>query len=110
YIALAKGAQQAKWVHQFLSEIGREPPKPSQLRGDNRGSIILSENPTFFARVKHIDIKHHYLRDEVEKGNVKVVFVGSEENPADILTKPLTRELHRCQVARLGLIMDDDQA
>lgn len=52
-MVLAKGAQQARWIHNFLSEVG---PLPSTLKADNKGAIAISENPKFHSRVKHIDI------------------------------------------------------
>jgi hypothetical protein len=84
YIALAKGAP--RWTHNFLAEIGHPQPLLSKVCADNKGSIAISENPKFHSRVKHIDIRFHYLRrDSVEKGNLKVEFIGSEGNPADLL-------------------------
>jgi hypothetical protein len=103
YIALGKGAQQARWTHNFLTEIGHPEPLPSKLLADNKGAIAISENPRFHSRVKHIDIRFHYLRDVVEKGAVKVEFVASEDNPADLLTKSLGPLLHRRQVKLIGL-------
>jgi hypothetical protein len=103
YIALAKGAQQARWTHHFLSEIGHPEPLPSQLRANNRGSIVISENPKFHSRVKHIDIRYHYLRDSVESGDIKVEYVSTEDNPADLLTKLLGPLMHRKKVQLIGL-------
>jgi hypothetical protein len=103
YIALGKGAQQARWTHSFLAEIGHTESLPSRLLADNKGVIVISKNPKFHSRVKHIDIRFHYIRDEVEKGTVKVEFVASEDNPADLLTKPLGPLLHCRQVGLIGL-------
>ena len=61
YIAYGKGAQQAKWVHNFMSEIGYPSPLPSQLYADNKSAIAISENSKFHQRVKHIDICFHFL-------------------------------------------------
>lgn len=61
YMALAKGAQQAQWIHNLLAEIGHKISLPSLLCTDNKGAIALSENPKFHSRVKHIDIRFHFL-------------------------------------------------
>jgi hypothetical protein len=103
YIAYGKGAQQAKWIHNFMNEIGYPSPLPSQLFADNMGAIAISENPKFHQRVKHIDIRFHFLRDLVEAGEVKINYVPSEENLADILTKPLGTTLHRRIVELMGM-------
>jgi hypothetical protein len=104
YIALVKGAQQARWTHHFLSEIGHAEPLPSKLRADNKGSITISENPRFHSRVKHINIHFHYLQDSVEKGDIKVEYITSEDNPADLLTKSLSPAIHGRMVKLIGLV------
>ena len=68
---------------------------------DNKGAIDLSKNPVQHARTKHIEIRHHFLRDNIQKGNVSIEKVSSEDNIADILTKPLKREPFN--LLRLGL-------
>ncbi|GKF88938.1 hypothetical protein Tco_0262901, partial [Tanacetum coccineum] len=60
---------------------------------DNKGAIDLSKNPVQQSRTKHIEIRHHFLRDNVQKGNISIEKVTlSEDNIADLLTKPLKRE------------------
>jgi hypothetical protein len=56
YIAYRKSAQQAKWIYNFMSEIGYPSSLPSQLYADNKSAIAISENPKFHQRVKHINI------------------------------------------------------
>ncbi|GKC21015.1 hypothetical protein Tco_1023165 [Tanacetum coccineum] len=70
-------------------------------RKSTRGAINLSKNPVLHSRTKHIEIHHHFLRDNVQKGNISIEKVSSEENIADILTKPLKREPFN--LLRLGL-------
>ena len=68
---------------------------------DNKEAIDLSKNPVQHSRTKHIEIRHHFLRDNVQKGNISIEKVSSEDNIADILTKPLKREPFN--LLRLGL-------
>ena len=68
---------------------------------DNKGAIDLSKNPVQHARTKHIEICHHFLRDNIQKGNISIEKVSSKDNIADILTKPLKREPFN--LLRLGL-------
>ncbi|GJT50006.1 retrovirus-related pol polyprotein from transposon TNT 1-94 [Tanacetum coccineum] len=70
---------------------------------DNKWAIDLSKNPVQHSRTKHIEIRHHFLRDNVQKGNISIEKVSSEDNIADILTKPLKREPFN--YLRLGLGM-----
>ena len=68
---------------------------------DNKGAIELSKNPVQHACTKHIEIRHHFLHDNVQKGNISIEKVSSEDNIAEILTKPLKREPFN--LLRLGL-------
>ncbi|GJV35380.1 copia protein [Tanacetum coccineum] len=70
---------------------------------DNKGAIDLSKNPVQHSRTKHIEIRHHFLRDNIQKGNISIEKVSSKDNIADILTKPLKRESFN--YLRLGLGM-----
>lgn len=60
------------------------------LKGDNQGSLALAYNPVFHARTKHIDIQHHYIRDEVAAKRIELTYIPTGEMIADGLTKPLT--------------------
>ena len=62
------------------------------LNVDNQGAMALATNPVFHQRSKHIDIRYHYIRLEVENKNVILIYVPSEENVADIFTKPMTKK------------------
>nr|GEU81442.1 hypothetical protein [Tanacetum cinerariifolium] len=70
---------------------------------DNKEAIDLSKNHVQHSRTKHIEIRHHFLRDNIQKGNISIEKVSSEDNIADILTKPLKREPFN--YLRLGLGM-----
>lgn len=60
------------------------------LKGDNQRSIALANNPVFHARTKHINIQHHFIRDEVATKRIELAYVPTAEMIADGLTKPLT--------------------
>lgn len=103
YMALSRAARQAIWMYSAMSEVGYPQTKPARLIGDNSGSISLTKNAKHNARAKHIDIRHHFIRERVEMGDIAVEYVPSSENLADILTKPLGRlDHHRlCVLLRL---------
>jgi hypothetical protein len=56
---------------------------------DSSGAICLAQNPVFHGRVKHIKVMRHFLRDHVEKGDIKMKYNDTESQLADIFTKPL---------------------
>ncbi|GKB44311.1 retrovirus-related pol polyprotein from transposon TNT 1-94 [Tanacetum coccineum] len=102
YVSSGKACQQAQWMKQALIDYGvRLDDIP--IMCDNKGAIDLSKNTVQHSRTKHIEIRHHFLRDNVQKGNISIEKVASEDNIADILTKPLKREPFN--YLRLGLGM-----
>jgi len=70
--------------------LGEEVQK-FKLLIDNQSAIELAKNPVFHDRSKHIDTRFHYIRDCIEKGMVEVNHIRTDEQVADILTKPLGR-------------------
>ena len=58
---------------------------------DNQSCIKLSKNPVFHEKSKHIEIKYQYIRDMVEKGAMKLQYVVTDEQVADVLTKSLSK-------------------
>ncbi|GJS47889.1 retrovirus-related pol polyprotein from transposon TNT 1-94 [Tanacetum coccineum] len=91
YVSAEKACQQALWMKQALIDYDiRLDDVP--IMCDNKGAIDLSKNPVQHSRTKHIEIRHHFLRDNVQKGHISIEKVPSVDNIADILTKPLKRE------------------
>ncbi|GKE89895.1 hypothetical protein Tco_1567370 [Tanacetum coccineum] len=110
YVSTRKACQQALWMKQALFDYDiRLDDIP--IMCDNKGAIDLSRNPVQHSRTKHIEIRHHFLCDNVQKGNISIEKVASEDNIADILTKPLKREVFnylRLGLGMMELIMDSD--
>jgi hypothetical protein len=89
YMALSQAASEGYWLRMFIKEIGFNTDRPLVINGDNQGSIKLTQNPQFHNRTKHIDIRHHYIRELVELNHISVEYVSTNDMIADILTKPL---------------------
>ena len=64
----------------------------------------MSENPVFHDKSKHIEIKYHYIRDMVQRGAVKLQYVATEEQIADVLMKPLARVKFEYFREKLGVL------
>ncbi|GKB79365.1 hypothetical protein Tco_0946260, partial [Tanacetum coccineum] len=91
YVSSGKACQQALWMKQALIDYGiRHDDVP--IMYDNKDAIDLSKNPIQHSRTKHIEIRHHFLRDNIQKGTISIEKVASEDNIANIFTKPLKRE------------------
>lgn len=61
------------------------------MKGDNQRSISIAHKPVFHAWTKHIDIQHHYIRDEVASGRIELTYVPTAEMITDAQTKQLTQ-------------------
>jgi hypothetical protein len=92
YASLASGATQVKFVQQLLSKIA-ECKTPGIILEDNAGAIFLVKNQQGGSRNKYINVQHHYIREMREQGEVDVLFVRSEKNSSDILTKNVPAKL-----------------
>ena len=91
YIAAGNCCAQILWMKQTLRDYGIKLDQILILC-DNTSTINLSKNPIQHSRTKHIEIRHHFLRDHVQKGDVVIKFVSTENQLADIFTKPLSEE------------------
>jgi hypothetical protein len=91
------------WMMNWLSEVFLPQELPFQLRGDNLGSISLTETNKEHGLSKHLDIRWHYIRERVKDGEVAVSSIPGKENVADILTKALPRIAHERIVGEMGL-------
>ncbi|WJX18836.1 hypothetical protein P8452_08595 [Trifolium repens] len=91
YISAAKCCTQLLWMKYQLEDYNiAESSIP--LYCDNTAAIHLSKNPILHSRAKHIKIKHHFIRDHVQKGTIDIQFIDTEHQWADIFTKPLAIE------------------
>ncbi|GJR12241.1 retrovirus-related pol polyprotein from transposon TNT 1-94 [Tanacetum coccineum] len=102
YIAMSGCCAQILWMRSQLSDYGfaynRIP-----MYCDNKSAIALCCNNVQHSRSKHIDIRHHFIREQVEKGVVELYFVRTEYQLADIFTKALPRERFEFILPRLGM-------
>ena len=91
------------WIRTFLSEIQDAPREMMELSLDNQGVIVLSKDNKLHQRMKHINIRCHFIREAVEDGQIRTNYVPTDQNPADIFTKPLSKTKFHGFVAGLGL-------
>ena len=87
YIALASAAQEFKWLQWLPSSMKETSVKPATIFEDNKLAICLTKSPRYHGRTKHIDIKHHFIRQRVQDGDIKLEFCKSEDMIANMLIK-----------------------
>ena len=74
---------------------------------DNQSCIKMTENLVFHDNSKHIEIQYHYICDMVQRGAIKLQYVSTDEQVADVLTKPLSRVNFEHFRDRLGIVQKD---
>ncbi|GKA89238.1 putative ribonuclease H-like domain-containing protein [Tanacetum coccineum] len=102
YIAMSRCCAQILWMRSQLTDYGFAFNK-IPLYYDNRSAIALCCNNVQHSRSKHIDIRHHFIRKQVEKGVVELYFMTTDYQLADIFTKALPRERFKFLHPRLGM-------
>ena len=96
YVTAFEACKEAIWLRTLLGTIGYQSQKPTNLLCDNNAAINLYEDPLLHDRVKHIDIKHHFLRERVQSQEIILSYINTHDNIADIFTKALdTRKFTR---------------
>ncbi|KAG5891808.1 hypothetical protein JTB14_006198 [Gonioctena quinquepunctata] len=94
-MALSAATQEAIWLSQFEKEFWPNISKlPVLIYCDNKSAINLARSDGYRARTKHIDIRHHFVRQKLEDGYIDIQHVGTEEMIADILTKAIFKSKH----------------
>lgn len=104
YIAVAQAACQVLWMESLLEELKLHYKKPVQLFVDNKSSINLAKNPIAHGRSKHIETKFHFLRDQVNKGKLEMVYCSTDVQAADVLTKPMKTDRFKVLRSMLGVV------
>jgi hypothetical protein len=86
----------------FLSEV-LDQPSTTIIFNDNQGAGQLSKNQVFHNRTKHVDIRHHFIREAVGRGDIKVEYLPTDQMPADVLTKGLSSSKQNKCIHALGM-------
>ncbi|CAN1121074.1 Retrovirus-related Pol polyprotein from transposon TNT 1-94 [Linum perenne] len=103
YRAVAHGIQEGVWLRKVLAELKVKNDDPIEMLCDSQAAISIVKNPVQHDRMKHVEIDRHFITDNVTKGIVKLDYVPSKQQIADILTKALARDLFDQLVFKLGM-------
>lgn len=104
YMAMSTTTQEAIWLKGLHDEMFG-PMSSVTIHCDNQGSIDLGNNPIYHAKTKHIDIRHHFLREKIKQKKVIFQHIRTEEMAADFLTKPVNANI--IQFCRHAINLED---
>ncbi|KAK8535474.1 hypothetical protein V6N12_056991 [Hibiscus sabdariffa] len=105
YIAASEAAKEAVWIKKFITELGVVPSisDAMELYCDNNGAIAQAKEPRSHQRSKHILRRFHLIREIIDRGDVEICKVHTDDNIADPLTKPLAQQKHDRHTESLGI-------
>jgi hypothetical protein len=93
YVAATTCVCHALWLRNLLKTLGVPQEEPTEIYVDNKSALALSKNPVFHDRSKHIDTRYHFIRECIGRKEVQLKYTKSQEQIADIFTKPLKHDV-----------------
>lgn len=100
---LSEATKEATYLISILQEIGLDHQKCFAIYNDNQGAHKLAKNLTFHSRSKHIDVRHHFIRESLKQGKISVYYIPTDDMMADVFTKPLTGPKHQKCLKLFGM-------
>lgn len=93
YMSMCAATQEGIFLKALIKDMkpGTSDTESFTLMCDNQGAIALSKNPVSHQRSKHIDIRYHFVRDQVQNGTMNIVYLPTDQNWSDMFTKPVSR-------------------
>uniref|UniRef100_A0A2N9ECA1 Reverse transcriptase Ty1/copia-type domain-containing protein n=1 Tax=Fagus sylvatica TaxID=28930 RepID=A0A2N9ECA1_FAGSY len=99
--ALASGAAELAWLRQVLCDLGVVLHHAPTMWCDNTSAIALASNPVFHSRTKHIEVDYHFVRERVVRGDLHLQFISTDDQLADLFTKPLSTQCFQRLTSKL---------
>ncbi|KAI0500263.1 hypothetical protein KFK09_018473 [Dendrobium nobile] len=90
YRSLSAAASDVVWLRRLAFELQLPQHQPTTIHCDNTSAMAIAKNPVFHARTKHIEIDYHFIRQQIGAGVIQLEYIPSQEQVADILTKPFS--------------------
>ncbi|GKD47729.1 retrovirus-related pol polyprotein from transposon TNT 1-94 [Tanacetum coccineum] len=103
YIAATSCVCHAIWLRSMLKELHMEQEDATEIYVDNKSAIDLAKNPVYHDLSKHINTRYHFIRECIARKDVRVIHTSSEDQVADIFTKPLNERDFTRQRMMLGV-------
>lgn len=102
-MALVNSSVELAWIVALLKELKTPTTRAPIIWCDNNGAISLAINLVYHGRTEHIEIDMHFIREKVKKKDLEVRYVPTQEQLADMMTKPLSGHFFKYMVNKLSI-------
>ncbi|MCO5609766.1 hypothetical protein L7F22_063998 [Adiantum nelumboides] len=92
------------WPRCLMADLSLRQDTTNTIYTDSQSALVVARNPVFHARTKHIKVHYHYVREMLSTGEISLPYVPTQDNLADLFTKPLSRENLEAFRKALGLL------
>ncbi|KAE8981056.1 hypothetical protein PF011_g22184 [Phytophthora fragariae] len=106
YVAACEACMEAQGLRNVLIEVFPEMTTKLRQGIDNQAAFVMATNPTYSRRTRHIELRWHYVRDQVAKKTVELWKVKTDDNPSDLMTKPLASDRFEMLNQMIGMTKD----
>ncbi|KAL9409330.1 hypothetical protein AB3S75_047673 [Citrus x aurantiifolia] len=103
YRAMATVTCELKWLKGLLMSLRVDHSRPMHLYCDSQVALHLATNPVFHERTKHIEVDYHFIRDEIQRRNIRPAYVSTNIQLVDIFTKALGSKEFKFLLRKLGI-------
>ena len=104
YRSMASTVSELVWIIALYKELGEEIHLPVKLFCDSEAALQIEANPVYHERTKHIEVGCHFIREKIQIGLIQTLYIRTQEQQADIMTKGLARAQHEHLVSKLGVL------
>lgn len=107
YMALSAATQEVLWLRELNAELnpGFKSNEATTIFCDNRSAVHLATTSSYHPKSKHIEIRHHFIREKFELGAIKFENIGTDDMIADNLTKAVVKPKHQFCCKEMGLMI-----
>ncbi|MCO5605434.1 hypothetical protein L7F22_059618 [Adiantum nelumboides] len=104
YRTVFTGTVECVWLRRLMADLGVGQDTANTIYTDSQSALAVMRNPFFHARIKHIEVHYHYVRERLSTGEISLAYVPTQDNLADLFTKALSREKLEAFYKALGLL------